>query len=102
MQTVPLIAQVPDVVATTQQEKKEGEKDKSKEIVEISQVLPGYARSYAVDYVPNEVRQIKHQMAEFPSVWVGGWWVMGALGNYQDNREETSNCQNNFNDIFKH
>ena len=55
MQTVPLIAQVPDVVATTQQEKKEGEKDKSKEIVEISQVLPGYARSYAVDYVPNEV-----------------------------------------------
>ena len=49
-ETVPLIAQVPDVVATTQQEK-----DKPKEIVEISQVLPGYARSYAVDYVPNEV-----------------------------------------------
>ena len=55
-ETVPLIAQVPDVVATTQQEKKDGEKDKAKEIVEISQVLPGYARSYAVDYVPNEVR----------------------------------------------
>ena len=51
-ETVPLIAQVPDVVATasTQQEK-----DNPKEIVEISQVLPGYARSYAVDYVPNEV-----------------------------------------------
>ena len=49
-EAVPLIAQVPDVVATTQQEK-----DKPKEIVEISQVLPGYARSYAVDYVPNEV-----------------------------------------------
>ena len=46
------------MVATTQQEKKEGEKDKSKEIVEISQVLPGYARSYAVDYVPNEVRML--------------------------------------------
>ena len=51
-ETVPLIAQVPDVVATTQQEK-----DKPKEIVEISQVLPGYARSYAVDYVPNEVNK---------------------------------------------
>ena len=50
-ETVPLIAQVPDVVATTQQEK-----DNPKEIVEISQVLPGYARSYAVDYVPNEVK----------------------------------------------
>ena len=53
-ETVPLIAQVPDVVATasTQQEK-----DNPKEIVEISQVLPGYARSYAVDYVPNEVKK---------------------------------------------
>lgn len=62
-ETVPLIAQVPDVVATTQQEKKEGEKDKSKEIVEISQVLPGYARSYAVDYVPNEVNN--HSFSTF-------------------------------------
>merc|ERR1719439_27150 len=57
-ETVPLIAQVPDVVATTQQEK-----DKPKEIVEISQVLPGYARSYAVDYVPNEVNN--HSFSTF-------------------------------------
>ena len=59
-ETVPLIAQVPDVVATTQQEK-----DKPKEIVEISQVLPGYARSYAVDYVPNEVNE------RFSQCWLG-------------------------------
>ena len=45
-ETVPLIAQVPDVVKV---------KEDVKEIVEISQVLPGYARSYAGDYVPNEV-----------------------------------------------
>lgn len=55
-ETVPLIAQVPDVVATNQQEN-------DKEIVEISQVLPGYARSYAVDYVPNEVNN--HSFSTF-------------------------------------
>ena len=50
-ETVPLIAQVPDVVS---KEKKEAP-EASKEVVEISQVLPGYARSYAGDYVPNQV-----------------------------------------------
>ena len=56
-ETVPLIAQVPDVVSTTHtQTQEQGNKEtKAKEIVEISQVLPGYARSYAGDYVPNEV-----------------------------------------------
>ena len=50
-ETVPLIAQVPDVVATSEEK---AEKT-GKEVVEISQVLPGYAPSYAGDYVPNEV-----------------------------------------------
>ena len=56
-ETVPLIAQVPDVVATSEPKEKGQEKaEKSvKEVVEISQVLPGYAPSYAGDYVPNEV-----------------------------------------------
>ena len=49
-------AQVPDVVATTQEARKPENKEcAGKEVVEISQVLPGYARSYAGDYVPNEV-----------------------------------------------
>ena len=60
-ETVPLIAQVPDVVSTTQTQPQEQggtrEPVAKKEIVEISQVLPGYARSYAGDYVPNEVKQ---------------------------------------------
>ena len=59
-ETVPLIAQVPDVVSTTQTQPQEQggtrEPVAKKEIVEISQVLPGYARSYAGDYVPNEVQ----------------------------------------------
>ena len=52
-QTVPLIAQVPDVVTTSVS--KEGKSDTDKEIVQISQVLPGYAPSYAQEYVPTEV-----------------------------------------------
>ena len=47
---------MPDVVATTQEARKPENKEcAGKEVVEISQVLPGYARSYAGDYVPNEV-----------------------------------------------
>ena len=60
-ETVPLIAQVPDVVTTAPQNN--SDKDSDKEIVEISQVLPGYARSYAGDYVPNEVNH--HSFSTF-------------------------------------
>jgi len=58
-ETVPLIAQVPDVVATSEEK---AEKT-GKEVVEISQVLPGYAPSYAGDYVPNEVNN--HSFSTF-------------------------------------
>ena len=61
MQTVPLIAQVPDVVTTSgTAEGCTGDTEKpgksAKGIVQISQILPGYAPSYAQDYVPTEVR----------------------------------------------
>ena len=49
---MPLIAQVPDVVTTVAGE---GQK------VQISQLLPGYAPSYAGDYVPSEVSRILHE-----------------------------------------
>ena len=56
-------AQVPDVVATTQEARKPENKEcAGKEVVEISQVLPGYARSYAGDYVPNEVGSAIYQI----------------------------------------
>ena len=59
-ETVPLIAQVPDVVATSEAKPGQEKADnKVKEVVEISQVLPGYAPSYAGDYVPNEVNDDK-------------------------------------------
>ena len=63
LQTVPLIAQVPDVVTTSiPAETVEGDAcvpgvAKAKEIVQISQVLPGYAPSYAQEYVPTEVSE---------------------------------------------
>jgi len=53
-ETVPLIAQVPDVVTTVAGE---GQK------VQISQLLPGYAPSYAGDYVPSEVNH--HSFSTF-------------------------------------
>jgi len=53
-ETVPLIAQVPDVVTTSITPASDAEKPAAKEIVQISQVLPGYAPSYAQDYVPTE------------------------------------------------
>jgi len=64
-ETVPLIAQVPDVVASSEPKERGQEKaEKSvKEVVEISQVLPGYAPSYAGDYVPNEVNN--HSFSTF-------------------------------------
>ena len=55
-ETVPLIAQVPDVVATSESKGHQEKERTVKEVVEISQVLPGYAPSYAGDYVPNEVK----------------------------------------------
>merc|ERR1712098_111399 len=64
-ETVPLIAQVPDVVSKTSQGgqgEQDGNKEK-KEVVQISQLLPGYARSYAGDYVPNEVNH--HSFSTF-------------------------------------
>jgi len=58
-ETVPLIAQVPDVVTTSipasVTRSGESEAPVAKEIVQISQVLPGYAPSYAQEYVPAEV-----------------------------------------------
>jgi len=48
-ETVPMFAQVPDVVVAPRQETDGSQK------VQISQVLPGYAPSYATDYVPPEV-----------------------------------------------
>jgi len=48
---IPLIARVPDVVCTDPAQST----DESKEVVKISQVLPGYAPSYAGDYIPEEV-----------------------------------------------
>jgi len=60
-ETVPLIAQVPDVVTTSVS--KEGKSDTDKEIVQISQVLPGYAPSYAQEYVPTEVNN--HSFSTF-------------------------------------
>jgi len=66
-ETVPLIAQVPDVVSKTTSQGGQGEQDgsnkKEKEVVQISQLLPGYARSYAGDYVPNEVNH--HSFSTF-------------------------------------
>jgi hypothetical protein len=49
-ETVPMIAQVPDVVTRGSDNK--GDAKEGKEVVQISQVLPGYAPSYANDYVP--------------------------------------------------
>eukprot|EP00088_Acartia_fossae_P014904 TRINITY_DN1805_c0_g1_i3.p1 TRINITY_DN1805_c0_g1~~TRINITY_DN1805_c0_g1_i3.p1 ORF type:complete len:306 (-),score=94.30 TRINITY_DN1805_c0_g1_i3:819-1736(-) len=51
---VPLIAEVPDVVPENNTKPKQSE-NLAKEEVKISQVLPGYAPSYASDYVPSEV-----------------------------------------------
>jgi len=48
-ETVPIIAQVPDVVTNSDSGVRDGEKV---EVVQISQVLPGYAPSYANDYIP--------------------------------------------------
>jgi len=68
-ETVPLIAQVPDVVTTSvPAEEKVGDAGgvavaKPKEIVQISQVLPGYAPSYAQEYVPTEVNS--HSFSAF-------------------------------------
>jgi len=67
-ETVPLIAQVPDVVTTSiPAEAKDGNAEmpaaKPKEIVQISQVLPGYAPSYAQEYVPTEVNS--HSFSAF-------------------------------------
>jgi len=68
-ETVPLIAQVPDVVTTSiPAETVEGDAcvpgvAKAKEIVQISQVLPGYAPSYAQEYVPTEVNS--HSFSAF-------------------------------------
>ena len=57
--TIRFIFKVPDVVSKTTSQGGQGEQDgsnkKEKEVVQISQLLPGYARSYAGDYVPNEV-----------------------------------------------
>lgn len=49
-ETVPMIAQVPDVVTRGSDSK--GDKHEGKEVVQLSQILPGYAPSYANDYVP--------------------------------------------------
>jgi len=61
-ETVPLIAQVPDVVTTSVTSDRatsdDTEKPVAKEVVQISQVLPGYAPSYAQDYVPTEVNNL--------------------------------------------
>jgi len=48
-EAVPMFAQVPDVVVAPRQVTGGSQK------VQISQVLPGYAPSYATDYVPPEV-----------------------------------------------
>jgi len=48
-EAVPMFAQVPDVVVAPQQATGGSQR------VQISQVLPGYAPSYATDYVPPEV-----------------------------------------------
>jgi len=54
---VPLIAQVPDVVTetTTVTTQRKSTDTIVTEEVKISQVLPGYAPSYASDYVPSEI-----------------------------------------------
>jgi hypothetical protein len=54
---VPLIAQVPDVVTetTTETTQRKSTDTIVTEEVKISQVLPGYAPSYASDYVPSEI-----------------------------------------------
>jgi len=66
-ETVPLIAQVPDVVTTSipapSQNTDSVNQSGAKEIVQISQVLPGYAPSYAQEYVPNEVNN--HSFSTF-------------------------------------
>jgi len=65
-ETVPLIAQVPDVVTTSvtaADTAGPSEKTVAKEIVQISQILPGYAPSYAQDYVPAEVNS--HSFSTF-------------------------------------
>lgn len=49
-ETVPMIAQVPDVV--TRGSDSRGDNKEGKEVVQLSQILPGYAPSYANDYVP--------------------------------------------------
>jgi hypothetical protein len=50
-EAVPMFAQVPDVVVEQQ---RPGE-ERGRQKVQISQILPGYAPSYATDYVPPEV-----------------------------------------------
>jgi len=50
-EAVPMFAQVPDVVVEHQ---RPGE-ERGRQEVQISQILPGYAPSYATDYVPPEV-----------------------------------------------
>jgi len=65
-ETVPLIAQVPDVVTTSVTAADTAghtERTVAKEIVQISQILPGYAPSYAQDYVPAEVNS--HSFSTF-------------------------------------
>jgi len=54
-ESLPLIAEVPDVVPQ--------EKEEEKDVVKISQVLAGYAPSYAHDYFPPEVN--KQSVATF-------------------------------------
>jgi hypothetical protein len=57
-EAMPMIVTVPDVVAfapkTAPVQSSDGTEKKS-EVVQINQVLPGYAPSYAHDYVPPEV-----------------------------------------------
>jgi hypothetical protein len=48
-ESLPLIAEVPDVVVK--------DKEKADDIVEVSQVLAGYAPSYSDNYVPPEVNE---------------------------------------------
>jgi len=57
-ETVPIIAQVPDVVSTESEEN-----GSSKEVVQISQILPGYAPSYASEYIPSLVND--HSFSTF-------------------------------------
>jgi len=58
-EAMPMIVTVPDVVPvpakTAPVQSTDGGVEKKSEVVQINQVLPGYAPSYAHDYVPPEV-----------------------------------------------